>query len=279
MTLGVVVDLVRCPVCREPFALDDRVLSCRQGHAFDVARQGYVNLSDAAQPDHADSSAMVAARADLLGSGRYAALTEAVVASLPVRTDEVLDIGTGSGHYATAVLAARADARALGLDISVAACRRAARAHDRLGVVVANAWGELPVADHCVDVVLSVFSPRNAGEFARVLRPGGSVIAVTPTPDHLIELRSALQLLEVHADKERRLSDALGRHGFGLVDRHLVAGADPWTIDDGVRSIMMGPNAFHTDADQVRAAAARMDWPRPVTISCRIHRWQLSSPG
>ena len=96
----------------------------------------------------------------------------------------------------------------------MAACRRAARAHPRLAVVTADAWAALPVADACVDVVLSVFSPRNAEEFARVLRPGGCVITVTPGPDHLIELRSAFGLLGVEDGKERRLSDAFGRAGL-----------------------------------------------------------------
>jgi 23S rRNA (guanine745-N1)-methyltransferase len=36
---------------------------CPAGHAFDVAKQGYLNLSGAAEPANADTPAMLDARA------------------------------------------------------------------------------------------------------------------------------------------------------------------------------------------------------------------------
>ena len=272
-TLAGALDLLRCPRCGTDFAVVDRTLRCAQRHVFDIARQGYANLTGAAQPAHADTAAMVTARADLLDSGRYAAVGDALVAALPTEVGELLDVGTGTGHYAAAVLDDRPGARALGLDVSVAACRRAARAHPRLAVVTADAWAALPVVDACVDVVLSVFSPRNAEEFARVLRPDGCVISVTPGYDHLAELRSAFGLLGVEDGKERRLSDGFRRVGLVAVEQRVIERRDPWTLEDAVRAIMMGPNAFHSEAESVRAAAARLSWPRPVTISCVITRW------
>ena len=272
-TLQGAVDLLRCPRCDTGFALDGGTLRCSRGHVFDIARQGYVNLTGAGQPANADSSAMIAARAELLESGRYAAITDALVAALPAVVRTILDVGTGTGHYAGAVLDARPEARALGLDVSVAACRRASRAHARLAVVTADAWAGLPVMNACGDVVLSVFSPRNAEEFARVLRPGGCVITVTPDSDHLAELRSTLGLLGVEDGKGRRLTDAFGRAGLLAAERRVVERTDPWTLDDAVRSIMMGPNAFHKSAEAARAEARALSWPRPVTISCVITRW------
>lgn len=268
-----VLDLIRCPRCQATVELLDRVVGCREGHAYDVARQGYVNLSGAAQPAHADTPAMVTARADLLGSGRYSVLTEALLAEIPDRLGTVLDVGTGTGHYASLVLDARPDARALGLDISVAACRRAARAHPRLGVITADAWGRLPVASGSVDLILSVFSPRNASEFARVLRSGGGLITVTPTADHLIELRAAFGLLGVEAGKEDRLAESLERVGLAKRARHQVTGCAPWSAEDALRAVMMGPNAFHTSVSEVQAQAGALTWPQPVTVSCVISRW------
>jgi 23S rRNA (guanine745-N1)-methyltransferase len=196
-----------------------------------------------------------------------------LVTALPTEVDALLDVGTGTGYYAAATLDGRPRARALGLDVSVAACRRAARAHPRLAVVTADAWAGLPVVDACVDVVLSVFSPRNAEEFARVLRPDGCVISVTPGSDHLDELRSAFGLLGVEDGKERRLAEAFGRAGLITAEQRTIERRDQWTLEDAVRSIMMGPNAFHARADEVRAVAARLTWPRPVTVSCVITRW------
>jgi 23S rRNA (guanine745-N1)-methyltransferase len=271
--IDAVLDLLRCPRCAARFEIHGRTLRCAGGHVFDVARQGYVNLIGSGQPMHADSSAMVSARAELLDSGRYAALAGGLVAVVPADVGTVIDVGSGTGHYAAAALEARPGARGLGIDLSVAACRRAARAHSRLGVAAADAWRVLPVADGCADVVLSVFSPRNAGEFVRVLRPGGTVITVIPRHDHLIELRDALGLLGVEADKETRLGDAFRRAGLRPVEHRLVESRALWQPDDAVRSVMMGPNAFHTTTDEVRAAASRLPWPQPVTVACQIIRW------
>ena len=125
--------------------------------------------------------------------------------------------------------------------------------------MTADAWAGLPVIDDSVDVVLSVFSPRNADEFARVLRSDGCVISVTPDSDHLSELRSTFGLLGVEDGKERRLADAFGRSGLITAEQQTIRRRDPWTADDAVRSIMMGPNAFHSRAEAVRAEAASMD--------------------
>jgi 23S rRNA (guanine745-N1)-methyltransferase len=272
--ISAVVDLLRCPRCAAGFGIADRSLRCRQGHVFDLAKQGYVNLTAAAQPAHADSPAMVAARAELLSSARYAALIQALTAAVPADVEHVLDVGTGTGHYAAALLDAHPAARCLGLDVSVAACRRAARAHPRLGVATADAWQPLPVVDDCVDVVLSVFSPRNAGEFARTLRPGGRVITVTPEPDHLIELRSPLGLLGVESDKQGRLADTFGHAGLTMIDQRSVGGRELWSLEDAVRAILMGPNAFHTTPELVRRNARQLTWPRPVTTAFKITRWR-----
>lgn len=268
-----ILELLRCPRCGEPFALSDRSVVCWAGHLYDVARQGYVNLTGAAPPAHADTAAMLAARAQLLGSGRFASVIDAVVDAVPPGAGEVLDVGIGTGHYAAAVLDARPAARALGLDISVAACRRAARAHRRLGVVAADAWAPLPVVDEAVDVVLSVFAPRNGSEFARVLRPGGSVLTVTPEPTHLIELRDAFGLLGVEPDKGVRLSETFGRVGLRRSGQFRVGGRERWSLDDAVRAVLMGPNAFHSSAEQVEDAAARLSWPQSVTLAVEITRW------
>lgn len=276
--IDVVLDLLECPHCAGRLELAGRTLRCPQGHAYDLAKQGYANLTGTAQPAHADTPAMVASRAELLAAGRYTAVTEALVAALlSVSSGTVLDVGTGTGHYASCVLEARPEARALGLDISVAACRRAARAHPRLGVITADAWGRLPVPSGSVDLILSVFSPRNAGEFARVLRPRGTLITVIPATDHLIELRDACGLLGVEPGKENRLAESLHQVGLTRHDQRQVTERSEWSVDDAVRAVMMGPNAFHTTVDDVRVATAALTWPQPVTVSCLISRWQPAS--
>ena len=45
--------------------------------------------------------------------------------------------------------------------------------------------------DHCVDILLDIFTPANYAEFARVLAPGGVVMKLAPRAGYLKELRRA----------------------------------------------------------------------------------------
>ena len=55
-------------------------------------------------------------------------------------------------------------------------------------------------------MVLNVFAPRNPAEMRRILKPGGTIVVVTPTERHLQELG----LLKVHPEKRERLIADLG---------------------------------------------------------------------
>ncbi|MFI7701915.1 putative RNA methyltransferase [Nonomuraea sp. NPDC049480] len=77
--LADIVEYLICPVCRADLRLGEGALRCAGGHAFDVARQGYVSLLVGNRPPGtADSAAMVAARAEFLDAGHYAPLADAV---------------------------------------------------------------------------------------------------------------------------------------------------------------------------------------------------------
>ncbi|MER6003922.1 putative RNA methyltransferase [Nonomuraea angiospora] len=77
--LADIVEYLACPVCRATLRLDAGALRCAQGHAFDIAKQGYVSLLVGNKPPGtADSPEMVAARAQFLDAGHYAPLHDAV---------------------------------------------------------------------------------------------------------------------------------------------------------------------------------------------------------
>ena len=65
----------------------------------------------------------------------------------------------------------------------------AARAHPAGRYAVASA-ADLPLEDGTVDVAVDVFGPVMAEELARVVRPGGLVVAAHPGPEHLEDLRT-----------------------------------------------------------------------------------------
>ncbi|MGI8457028.1 MAG: putative RNA methyltransferase [Propionibacteriaceae bacterium] len=241
--LDTVLDLLACPHCGGALTAHGPTLVCPDGHAFDVARQGYVNLLPRAAPASADTAAMVSARERFLDTGGY----DPVLTALDQAIGDgsvLVDAGAGPGWYLQRLLAGRAGVRGLALDISVPAVRRAARRHPRLGAAVADTWRQLPVRDAVADVMLSVFAPRNPAEFARVLRPGGRLVVVAAQPDHLARLRDRFGLLAVEPDKQQRLESGLAA-AFEVVE--VIRVAFPLTLDPAmVRDLIgMGPNAFH----------------------------------
>jgi 23S rRNA (guanine745-N1)-methyltransferase len=272
--LADVVDLLRCPVCGDDLALTGGAVRCAVGHSFDVARQGYVNLV----PGRADSPEMVEARDTFLRAGHFRPLAAALAeetarvgspatAAGPRASAAVVDVGAGTGYYLTRILDSLPDARGIALDASPAALRRAARAHDRAAAVGADAWKPLPVRGGIATIVLSVFAPRNAGEMARILAPGGTLLAVTPTTRHLHELVGPLGLLSVPDDKQDRL-DAQLVGQFALTERRTIEHAMFLTRDECAQLVRMGPSAWHVDE---RAVAERLAvLPDPLTVTASM---------
>jgi len=270
------LDVLTCPLCAGRLEPPDgslsplRSLRCAEGHAFDVARQGYIALlTGNTHTANADNAAMVEARSSFLGSGHYAPLAEALagtVAELCPPDGTVLDAGAGTGYYLAAALDALPEAVGLGLDASKFALRRAARAHSRARAATWDVWKPLPVRGGSADVVINVFAPRNGPEFQRVLRSGGALVVVTPTPRHLAELQRHLDMLSVDAAKEDRLHRTLSGHF--LRDRtELREYTVILTARDVASLVAMGPSAHHLGPEEVRRSVALLDTSLPVTAS------------
>jgi 23S rRNA (guanine745-N1)-methyltransferase len=239
--------------------LSEKRLACASRHSFDAARQGYFNLLvGKGTAFAADSAAMVEARFNFLGSGHYLPLAEAVAAAvvpcLSLEGAAVLDSGTGTGHYLRHLLdtAAARGTRlaAAGLDISKFALRRAARLNPEAVNLVWDIWQPLPLADRSVDAVTVVFAPRNAAEFARVLRPEGRLVVVTPRPGHLADLASIAGMLAIEEGKDARLAEAMSRHfdaGEGTdVDIPLAL-----SHQEAADLAFMGPAGHHVGRDVI----------------------------
>jgi 23S rRNA (guanine745-N1)-methyltransferase len=267
-----------CPVCRGRLGAGEgrsRTLVCPAGHSFDAARQGYFNfLVGKGTVFEADAADMVAARFDFLSAGHYRPLAEAVAElSAPSLAGAftgsgaaVLDAGTGTGHYLRALLD-RFPAAAVGLDISKFALRRAARMNPEAVNLVSDVWQPLPVADDAVDVVTVVFAPRNAAEFARVLRPGGRLVVVTPRPGHLAEVLEQTGMLGIEPAKEERLAASLEGHFSPLTARDLALDLCLGPADVA-NLALMGPAGHHLDREALAALAAAL--PPLTAVSARF---------
>lgn len=267
--LDTALPLLACPHCAGPLARTSAAVGCGAGHRFDLARQGYLSLlGGRSRTDTGDDAGMVAARADFLGAGHYAPIADAVASVAAAAGGErVLEIGAGTGYY----LAHTDPAVGVALDSSRYAARRAARAHPRVASVLADAWAPLPVGTGAVDIVLVVFAPRVATELARVLRPGGSAIVVTPRPEHLAEIREPLGMLAIDAGKAAALQQRW-RPDFEPVTETPVT-AQLSLGHDALRALVaMGPAARHRTPEQIETAVATLPERTSVTLAVTVSR-------
>ena len=267
-----VVASLSCPHCATALIIEASPgvrLLCEEGHVFDVARHGYVSLlAGSGAAGTADTAEMVAERAAFLGAGHYDGIAEMVAGvaadSAAAAPDAgcVLDLGAGTGYYLARVLNA-VDQPGIALDVSKHAARLAARAHPRIGAVVADAWAGLPVRGRAASVVLNVFAPRNPREMRRVLHPDGRAVVVVPEPDHLGELIAEYGLMAVDDRKPERLREQFADR-FTVEGEHTYRATPALSAAEVSQVIGMGPNAWHERAKEVRSGGA-------VTVSVRAY--------
>ena len=95
-----------CPKCGLPLKKEGNGCQCSEGHRYDLARSGYVNLllangKHSLQPG--DDKRMVRARRLFLEKGYYEPFRRAVcqkaLERLPMERPVVLDAGCGEGYY------------------------------------------------------------------------------------------------------------------------------------------------------------------------------------
>lgn len=196
--------------CRQPLFREEQRLSCSNGHSFDVARSGYINLlqpQDRRSKSPGDTPDAVAARRRFLDRGFAEPLVAATVEALPLhRDDRLLDAGCGEGHHLGAFRRAYG-IEGHGVDISVPAIELAAKRYRDCTWIVANADRFLPYANGSFQAVATITARLNPDEFRRVLAPGGKLLVVIPGADDLIELREAILGERVERDRSDRTVD------------------------------------------------------------------------
>ncbi|HBN15536.1 MAG TPA: rRNA (guanine-N1)-methyltransferase [Pseudohongiella sp.] len=206
-----------CPLDGEPLVQEANTWRCTQGHSFDIARQGYVNLlpvQNKRSRDPGDSKTMIVARQEFLVAGFYQPIADAVAGVVLSGADpsaelSCLDAGCGEGYYLRQLVAHSGSAYSgashsgashsgagqalnlMGLDISKWAVQAAARQDKQVTWAVGNN-ANLPVLSATLDYVLCMFGFPVYGEFLRVLKPGGKLLMVDAGADHLRELREII---------------------------------------------------------------------------------------
>ena len=222
-----------CPIDGMQLEYHDKQLVCENGHAFDIARQGYVNLLPVQykRTKHpGDSKAMVLARTHFLNSGVYAAianqLNKLVYTQLTAAKETaLLDAGWGEGYYFNALLNylsdkdGATDLSFIGLDISKDAIYQASKRNKQISWVVGTNRRP-PVADESIDIILCLFGFLSMDGFKKVLKPGGKIIIVDPGPEHLKELREIIYPEIKKSYPARSLETE--KTGFSLVNSEVL---------------------------------------------------------
>lgn len=263
--------VLMCPVCRQSLNLTERTWRCEQGHSYDVAKQGYVNLH-VVQHKHSknpgDTSESVDARRAFLQGGYYQPLQQAVVALLKqLDVKAILDIGCGEGYYTSAMQ--QVVEHCVGVDIAKNAVQRAAKLNTEVTWVVGTG-ATLPVLDQGMDACTSLFSPIPQAEIARVLKDDGYLIVVTPAAEHLYAMREALfEQVNPHTPEKfvEQLQDL-----FELKQEQIIDA--PFVLDQQALKNLIAMTPYAYKASPERRLRLEQQSQLEITASFQIYVFQ-----
>lgn len=275
------LDGLLCPLDQLPLTRQERSFKCAQGHSYDLAKTGYINLlpvQNKHSKDPGDSKEMVSARRDFLAQGHYDPIIEAILNTMPQSLTEqeslnLFDAGCGEGYYTRRLfdqLSKRMVMAAKGLDISKWAILEASkRSKDIAWIVGSNA--HVPVQAGSFDWVMCAFGFPVFEEFDRILKDQGWLLLVESGADHLLELRQVLYP-EIKAHRETFQE---GIDGFEL--RHKTAHRFRFELDSQERIaqlLSMTPHIHKAPYAGKQAALALQQIELTADITLRWYQKQ-----
>ncbi len=246
--------MLLCPKCGKLLEKGLNTFKCQDGHSYDIAKEGYVNLllpnkKNSLLPG--DNKEMVSAREQFLNKDYYAPLKEEISKYINEHFKKditLLDAGCGTGYYSIHIKEKyQYVMRILGVDISKFAVQKASKKSKEDTFVVASIF-DLPTIDKCFDVILNIFSPKANESFSRVLKDDGVLIQVMPGENHLIELKEIL-----YKDKVYKNEVEYEYSGFNLKDKMEVTYSIKVNKDDLMHLFTMTPYLYKTKIEDIKA--------------------------
>lgn len=286
------LQILRCPLCHTMFTQDGNTLRCEQGHCFDLAKEGYVNLLPPGKGKNArtgDEKDMLRARREFLAGEYYAPISDGIAdllnQFLPHGETVLCDSGCGEGWHTlrfTKSLFAKGERNilTLGFDASKYGAACGMKNARREGICTALSGEEpmtvcfcpgnlfaLPVADGSVSAVISMFAPVAVEENLRLLRDDGILVVAASGKEHLREMRELLYTDVQYVEKEPVYD------GFTLVEtrpvRYAIELPDRATIEN---LFMMTPFYYKTTADGKARLLDRESLTVTVDVTLRIYK-------
>lgn len=230
-----------CPVCKKPLQSNRITFRCEQGHCFDIAKEGYVNLLRSGKSGDliGDDKFSARSRRDFLNKGYYTALKEELCRIFADKQGGLLDICCGEGYY-TVALGENQNLKVYGFDISREMVRLAAKRGN--GTYFVANMASIPVEDASMDYAVHLFAPFNETSFARVLKPGGVLYTVVPGKYHLWGLKQALYDAPYENDEKLPQTSSLR-----LIDTQKVTAKITLASQVDIQAVFrMTPYYFHT---------------------------------
>ena len=255
-----------CPVCRTGLLKTEKTYVCENGHSFDIAKKGYVNLlMSQAGGQHGDDKTMIAARADFLNRGFYDILSRRICECVDKHCGHgarILDAGCGECKYTADIYEYLTregkTAEVIGIDISKDALGYAKRRTNKLQLAVAST-ADMPVESKSVDAVVNIFAPFSAGEFSRVLRDDGIIIRVYPLARHLWELKELIYDVP-YENPETDMEE----QGLCVVERYEVKYKMDFETNEDIMSLFKMTPYFYRTGDEDKKKLERAS-----NLTCR----------
>ncbi len=178
---------IRCPKCHEILHQEGSSFRCSNGHTYDLAREGYLNLNEH-KSRSGDAEELVKARRRFLAKGYYSFLKEEVSKILrEEHVSSLIDLACGEGYYTKDFPVKEK----IGIDLSKKALKLASKSDPSTFYLLTSIF-HVPLDDDACDGVTTLFAPLASKEAARLLKEGGIFLYIRPAERHLYELKKRL---------------------------------------------------------------------------------------
>ena len=232
-----------CPVCSERLKINETQKSyiCPNGHTFDIAKEGYVNLLRKGKSGDliGDDKESCRSRRDFLNEGYYSVLKDALCRIFENKEGSLIDICCGEGYY-TSAIGQNGKLEVYGFDISKEMVRLASK-RGNASYFVAN-MTSIPFPDLSFDYAVHLFAPFCEKEFARILKKEGRLYSVIPGARHLFGLKEVLYESPYENDEKFPLFESLELEGTEKI-KNVITLRSEGDINAVFR---MTPYYFHT---------------------------------
>ena len=237
--------MLLCPNCKEELKREEHSYKCVNRHTFDIAKQGYVNLSLKQKKNTGDNALMVKARSQFLEKDYYDFMRQFVKKKIEsFHIDTLVDAGCGQGYYTKEF--SKVVKNAYGIDLSKEAILHASK-QDKQSLYLVGSLFDMPYADESIDCITSIFVPLGEKEITRCLKKGGYWIVVQPGPDHLWDLKEFLYETPYKNEEVEKEKD-----GFTLISQDCISKTlfveDVWSL------LEMTPYRYKTGREALERA-------------------------